>query len=280
MQSHKTERLIKISFAVLMLFVLSGLVGTVIWPITVTSFWAVGLGVVAALLFMASLTIRKYGIAKGLLSVAIVLMLTTLTFILNHYKGWPFGFVTYHDVLGWKVLGISWPIPIYWTFFTLASLLLTRPAKTEITDPKMPFSWAFDSAIMVMVLALIIEPLITASTVQVWSVPGGYFGIPLFSFVGWFVMAFVSGFATILIAKLWEVPSEEKPMTLLIAMLGMGLLGVVASIRFQMFLVGLICAILCSFVAFWIYKGRGAFKRIKKDEPAIASPSSVPEEEA
>lgn len=143
MNTQKKSRLVKVTFAITLALILWGLVGLFLDKFTVTMYWGVGLGVTAALTFVTSLAIQKLGIKNGLLVVLPVLATVLGALALNQMRGWPFGLVTFHDILGWKIfLGISWPIPIFWTCIIVSMLFLTQP-KEPNKETQSPFFLGF-----------------------------------------------------------------------------------------------------------------------------------------
>lgn len=234
MNTQKKSRLVKVTFAITLALILWGLVGVFLDRFSVTMYWGIGLGVTAGLLFVTSLAIQKLGIKNGLLVVLPVLATVFGALALNQIRGWPFGFVTFHDILGWKIfLGISWPVPIFWTCIILSMLLLMQP-KESSKDPKNLFSWAFDTAILVMFVSLIIEPILNNTSALAWSIQGPFLGVPFSSFLGWFLTAFVAAFIAILASKSYLTDAHDKPLALYIAILGFGILSSSAAHRFNL----------------------------------------------
>lgn len=258
MDPQKKHRLSKVSFFILLGFIVWGLIGLAFWPIKVTSFWGVGLGVMACLFFMAVLYGRELGVKKGVAALLTIFVLMIGASLLNQMRGWPYGFVTYHDILGWKVLDVAWPIPLFWSFLTAGALILMKP-KVISHDPKVLFSWAFDTAFSVMILSLILEPILTSSTAQVWSMTGFFSGVPLNSFIGWFVSSFVAASAAILIGKLWQLPDQPKPVSLCVINLGLILLGLMTAKRLGLVPVMGLCLIVLVYLAvlaFLVYRNK------------------------
>jgi len=264
MNQSKRHRLTKATFAILLALIIWGIVSLAFNPITVTTYWGVGLGVVAMIIFMLSLGMENIGLPKTLIMVFSIFIIVLGAQLLNLYRGWPFGLVSYHDVLGWKILrGIAWPIPLFWTFMVSSALMLTWPKQPK-NDPKVLFSWAFDAAMVTVLADLIVEPILTATSAQAWSTNGIFLGIPLSNFVGWFLTAFVAGFAAILLAKLWQT-KILKPPALLLIMLGLSLLGLITSSRLSLTVVQILCALAAIFFAIWSFRLR---KEKKNNPPA------------
>ena len=195
-------------FALIILMLLWGVSGLIFGTINVTTYWSIGLGAVVALLYITSEAIRIYGWIKGLLTILIVTLVTGGLLVLNALRSWPLGLVIYHDILGYKIFNVAWPIPIFWASIVSASLLLMR-RKDISDDPKELFSWAFDSGIMVMILALVIEPLTNNTPMLIWVNQGIILGVPLTDILGWFVIAFLASVCAITGAKIWK-PAKAK----------------------------------------------------------------------
>lgn len=204
------------------------LIGVFTSSFGVTSYWGVGLAVVFLWLFALGLFVRQFGFKKGALGLLMILAVITGFLILNQLRGWPFGFRTFHDILGWKMSwGISWPIPVFWTFVMAASLLINQP-KQKTSDHKKLFSWAFDSSIMVLATSFIVEPILANTSAVAWSMPGAVLGVPFSSFVGWFIVSFVACSLFVFLLK----PSLEQKISqnpLLIVLLGLSFLGLAVS---------------------------------------------------
>lgn len=194
----------------------------------VTSYWGVGLGVVFLWLFALGLFVRQFGLKKGALGLLMILGVVTFFLILNQLRGWPFGFKTFHDILGWKLSwGISWPIPVFWSFMTAAALLINKP-KHATPDPKKLFSWSFDSSVMVLAASFIVEPILTNTYAVTWSIPGAVLGVPFSSFIGWFIVSFTACSLFVFLIK----PSLDQKISLnplLSILLGLSLLSLSVS---------------------------------------------------
>jgi len=234
MNTQKKSRLVKVTFAITLALIVWGMVGVFLNRFSVTMYWGMGLGVTAGLIFVTSLAIQKYGTKNGLLVVLPVLATVIGALSLNQMRGWPFGFVTFHDILGWKIfLGISWPIPVFWAGIIVSMLLLTQP-KESSKDPKVLFAWAFDTAILTMLISLIVEPILNNTSALAWSIQGPFLGVPFSSFLGWFLTAFVAAFIAILAGRPYLTDAHDKPLFLFISILGFGVLSSAAAHRFNL----------------------------------------------
>lgn len=270
MNQQRVQRLGKVSLLIFGLFILWALIGVILWPIKVTSFWGVGLGVLAAVFYILCLYLPRLGIKKTLLTFISIFTVIIGASLLNIIRGWPYGFVTYHDILGWKIFGLAWPVPIFWFFINAALLMLMRPRQMA-NDPKVLFAWAFDTAFSVMILSLIIEPIMTAGTAEAWSMSGGFLGVPFNSFIGWFVSSFVASAAAILVGKLWQVPDEPKPYSLFVILGALTLLGLLTAKNLGLVPVMGLSVIILVYLGVWF--GLTVNKKRKEPKPEVIASS-------
>jgi uncharacterized membrane protein len=170
---------------------------------SVTSFWGAGIAFSIGLLFIYILLGRSFGYTRSFLATLGILLVITFALVLNGARAWPFGPAHYHGILGWKFYKVAWPLPIFWSVVIMGSMMLRKPK--EITgDPKVLFSWAFDTALMTMILALVIEPIVKSANITTWIVPGAILGVPLSAFLGWFITSFIAAIVAMLILKPWD----------------------------------------------------------------------------
>ncbi|MFA6160712.1 MAG: carotenoid biosynthesis protein [Patescibacteria group bacterium] len=246
----KTNRLAKISFILLVLLICWGFIQSFVAPIGITSFWGIGLGTILAAFYISSLYIKEFGIFKTAVCLATLLALVFGAHVLNQFRGWPFGFVTYNDILGWRLpLNIAWPIPVFWTTIIASGLMLMRPNK-NMHDPKTIFAWAFDTGLFVLLSAVIIEPILNITTSQTWSFTGGFYGVPLTGMLGWFLTAFVASYATIYIAKLMDFETTDKHASLSISLLALTSLACLTAYKLSMSFVIVPCVIAILYFTF------------------------------
>ncbi len=201
----KISRLVKITLLCVAVFIIWSCIGLIRYDFSLEMLWGTGIGFLSIFVLALAFNMRRFGYWRGLGVMAVVLALVYGALILNAAKGWPFGFLAYHDILGWKTLGVSWPLPILWSAIIGICLIINQP-KTESHDPKKIFSWAFDTGICSLAAALIIEPLARNAGAMSWSSSGSILGVPGMDFLGWFLVGFVASFSAILIMRIWREP--------------------------------------------------------------------------
>jgi uncharacterized membrane protein len=168
----------------------------------ITKFWAVGIGISFAFVYVFVMMGRVFGYGRSFLAMTGILAVVGLALFLNGMRSWPFGMVYHHDILGWKILKTAWPIPFFWAALIGGIVTIKKPSEISV-DPKVLFSWAFDVALITMILAIVIEPLAFITRATTWVVPGAILGVPLSAFLGWFITSFIATFVAILILRPW-----------------------------------------------------------------------------
>ncbi|MFZ6015119.1 MAG: carotenoid biosynthesis protein [Patescibacteria group bacterium] len=203
MQNNRYQRLLRVTLTAFLVFILWGTISILFKGFDVTSFWGFGLSSLLSVLLIWVIGGKMYGLPKSTITILSVFLVISGAFILNGYKGWPFGFAFHQDILGYKFLKVAWPIPVFWTFFVSSAIMLVHPKKVS-NDPKTLFSWSFDAAIVTMILALIIEPLAAKTIAISWAQTGPVLGVPVSGILGWFVTGFISAFTAILASRIWQ----------------------------------------------------------------------------
>ncbi|MEA2675416.1 MAG: hypothetical protein QOI92_2608 [Chloroflexota bacterium] len=138
---------------------------------------------------------RRYGWRGIATFIVICLLVSNVLENMSILTGFPFGHYHYSDVLGPKLFLVPVLIgPAYFATGYLAwvvgNVLVgeVRRASSSLTVVAVPIIAAF---VMVM-WDLTLDP--RASTIQqqwIWEEGGGYFGVPLQNFVGWFLTVYL-----------------------------------------------------------------------------------------
>lgn len=137
----------------------------------------------------------RYG-ARGIAAFAVIcLVVSTLFENLGVATGFPFGHYFYTDALGPKLFYVPLLIaPAYlgvgymaWVLATVLVGDLKRGA-----DPFSTFVTPFIATFIMVLWDIALDP--TASTVDknwIWKEGGGFFGVPLSNYLGWFLTVYV-----------------------------------------------------------------------------------------
>jgi putative membrane protein len=108
--------------------------------------------------------------------------------------GWVYGPYHYTDKLGYKFLGlVPLLIPVAWFMMTYPSYVIARSIVPTI---KRVWLWrllvAAVGGLVMTAWDLAMDPMMVAGGHWVWEQPGGYFGIPLQNYWGWWLTIFVT----------------------------------------------------------------------------------------
>ena len=191
------------------------------------------LGLAALLLILHS--VWTLGVFRGLGLVALGFTTGLVFEVLGVKYGTVFGGYYFYDAaIHPRILDVPPLIPLIWAGFIYAgysivssfSIWLNRGGLGAIRH-RMIFkvSFAALSALVVLAIDLIMEPLQVAAGNWRWLEDGPYFSIPAGNFLGWFLVAFLT-ILIFMISQDYLPPKRgdfEKPV-LLIPVLGYGLL--------------------------------------------------------
>jgi putative membrane protein len=138
--------------------------------------------------------ILRYGKKNMLIFFLITFIVSWIYENLSVVTGFPFGHYHYTDFLGFKLLFVPLAImPAYfgtaYLSWTLAQVLIDE-YKNKLTGGSIFFVPFIASFIMIM-WDIVFDPI--ASTLGqswVWERGGGFFGVPLSNFIGWFLCVF------------------------------------------------------------------------------------------
>jgi len=107
--------------------------------------------------------------------------------------GWPlFGDYSYNPALRPQFLGLPLFIPLAW--FVLAYLPLVLLRRVPVAGRHGALRWLAKTLLCSLFLTaadLSLDPLATFVGAWTWSEPGGYLGVPLGNFAGWFLVGII-----------------------------------------------------------------------------------------
>lgn len=175
------------------------------------------LGLVVMVAFVFLHGAQRYGAIGIAIFAAICLAVSNVFENMGVATGFPFGPYHYTDALGPKLLYVPLMIgPAYlsvgYLAWTLSSILVGGVRRNA--DTLSTFATPFIAAFIMVLWDLAMDP--ASSTIQklwIWEKGGGFFGVPLSNYVGWFltVYVFMQLFAFYLRARGPEVdPPQPK----------------------------------------------------------------------
>jgi putative membrane protein len=184
-----------------------GLITTILWvlaaayAVALVANIAFGLGIPIAVVLLISVAFalihgaRRYGWSGIVTFVAVCLVVSNILENTSILTGFPFGHYHYTDALGPKLFLVPLLIgPAYFAngyfAWVIGNVLVgeVRRGSSAFLTFAVPFIAAF---VMVM-WDLTLDP--RASTIQhqwIWEQGGGYFGVPLTNYLGWFFTVYL-----------------------------------------------------------------------------------------
>ncbi len=137
---------------------------------------------------------QREGWAKSLLLVALIIASGLFFESLGVATGLVYGPYHYTDALGPKFLGlVPWIIPVAWTSMMYPSLVIADAVMpASIKGLKRGFVLAAISGVIMTAWDVAMDPMMVLGGNWVWEVEGGYFGVPLQNFWGWWLTTFTA----------------------------------------------------------------------------------------
>ena len=180
----------------LWVFFISYLAATFIFPfLNVPTLIYAGLIVLLGSGFAVVHGVMRYGIRGMLVFIATCLLISNILENLSIQTGFPFGFYHYTDLLGPKLFAVPLLIgPAYFSTgylsWTIANVFLNKTDQ-KLNNLTLVFLPVIASFIMVM-WDVVMDP--TSSTINklwIWHDGGGFFGVPLTNYLGWFLTVYI-----------------------------------------------------------------------------------------
>ena len=153
-----------------------------------------GVGILVVCIFSIIHGINRYGTKNMLVFFAISSVISWSFESLSIVSGFPFGNYYYSDVLGTKI-GLV-PIIIIMSYFGVAYLawsigqVLIDQQNSKLRGASV-FTIPMIAAFVMVIWDLAFDPF--ASTINqawIWENGGGYFGVPIVNFLGWYLCTF------------------------------------------------------------------------------------------
>jgi putative membrane protein len=157
------------------------------------SLQAMQIGSIVSLVILALLTYRGLRASvRTPRAIGAMLVLGALAIGFEYVSiryGIPYGFFTYSDALGQKVLGtVPWTVFFGWTPLVIGAVAI---ADRAVRGRQRQLLFA---ALLLVVFDLVFDPVAVALGFWAWNTPGPYYGVPFINFVGWFVTGYIGSF--------------------------------------------------------------------------------------
>ncbi len=108
--------------------------------------------------------------------------------VLGVRTGWVYGPYHYTTRLGPRFLGlVPYVIPLAWFMMTYPSWVISRRVLAVLWRKTPPWAVAALGGVVMTAWDLVLDPLMVHYRHWVWEAPGGYFGVPLHNFLGWWL---------------------------------------------------------------------------------------------
>jgi putative membrane protein len=180
-----------------------------IWVLLMISFpfvdWALGweamlvavsLGSLAQLITVVVILWGAWGAMKTLSISFSIIFLGWAAEALGSRTGFPFGSYSYTDTLQPQILGVPLQIPLGWLMMLPPSWAVAQAIANRVSPRWQFLSFIILSALAMTAWDLLMDPMLVSWEMWKWHNPGGYFGIPMSNYLGWF---FVSSLMTAII---------------------------------------------------------------------------------
>ena len=156
---------------------------------------------------------QREGWRKMLLLVALVFASGLFFESLGVATGLVYGPYHYTDQLGPKFIGlVPWLIPVAWTFMIYPSMVIAqRLAPERVTGFKRGVVVAALSGVIMTAWDVVMDPMMVYGGNWIWEVQGGYFGVPLQNFWGWWLTTFTAVALFLLFSRKMTMPIPRLP---------------------------------------------------------------------
>lgn len=150
--------------------------------------------------------------------------------ILSMNTGFPYGFFSYGEGMGPKVLGVPFTLAFAWPPLVLGAYYTMQRTSYPVLG----------TMLLLVLIDLVLDPVAVLLGHWEWSVDGFWYGVPLSNFVGWLLTGFIAAkiteysggigkygsFSVLLLLSFWVGVSAVSNM-LIPFVLGLALWGVI-----------------------------------------------------
>lgn len=141
------------------------------------------------------------GLSRGIFFLTLASSVGFIFEVLGLTYGIVFGGSYYYNPGTYSLLGVPLTVIIYWAIFIYTGYCITnsflywlnlkKPMVTKNKLSKLVTLIILDGLIVVSI-DLFMDPLMVAEGIWSWILGGGYFGVPLGNFLGWFIVSIIS----------------------------------------------------------------------------------------
>lgn len=152
---------------------------------------------------VTGILLKRWGTQRTLLAFLLVTALTFLAEVIGVHTGFPFGSYAYTDLLTPQLVRVPLLIPLAWWMTLPASWGIASRIFLRFSSISHPIGilllFALISAFAMTAWDLFLDPQMVEWGVWKWQEVGGYFGIPLQNYFGWWLTSFLVTFAVFLL---------------------------------------------------------------------------------
>ncbi len=146
---------------------------------------AISLGVVLQSLLVSALLVGHWGVLRGLATAAGVVLLAWLVEFSGSQTGYPFGGYVYTERLRPQLAHVPVAVPLAWLMMLPPSWAVAEAVLGTSSGP----AFVLLAAAAFTAWDLFLDPQMVTWGFWRWEQRGGYFGVPLSNYLGWFVVA-------------------------------------------------------------------------------------------
>ncbi|MCA9332428.1 carotenoid biosynthesis protein [Candidatus Saccharibacteria bacterium] len=115
--------------------------------------------------------------------------------------GIPYGKFSYNSVLNFRLFGTTpWIVALSYPPIVIGAFWLARKVSIGVLTPLF-------TAIFTTLTYAVLSPAMSKLTLWQWENPGPFFGVPIRSFIGWFVCAFIGA---MIVNSIWGESESRR----------------------------------------------------------------------
>jgi uncharacterized membrane protein len=147
--------------------------------------WIITLGVLIQASAVTGILLQQWSTRRLLRMLVPMLVFTWSMEWLGSTTGFPFGGYAYTSVLQPQLGGVPLIIPLAWWMMLAAAWGIAG----RLVSPSRRVLFAMLSGLAFTSWDLYLDPQMVAFGIWRWDLPGGYFGIPVVNFLGWWLVS-------------------------------------------------------------------------------------------